>query len=173
MEPMNAAPIHDLAARIDAVLPQMQCRRCGYDGCRPYAEAIAQGDAINRCPPGGDALIAMLAALVSRPVIALDPAHGRHEPLRNARIDEARCIGCTLCIQACPVDAIIGAARQMHSVISRYAPDANCASRPARRLHRSAGAGRAWSAEDARAHERATMFMPRASHEVTATGSNA
>src|SRR5688572_24094445 len=115
---MDTALGNDPVARIDALLPQMQCRRCGYEGCRPYAEAIARGDAINRCPPGGDPLIAGLAALTGQPMVALDPVHGPSEALRIARIDEARCIGCTLCIQACPVDAIIGAARQMHTVLA-------------------------------------------------------
>ena len=107
----------DIARSVDALLPQTQCRRCGYDACRPYAEAIAAGDAINRCPPGGDALIAALASLTGRPVVALDRAHGEHAPLAVARIDEAWCIGCTLCIDACPVDAIIGAPKRMHAVL--------------------------------------------------------
>jgi electron transport complex protein RnfB len=107
-----------LADRIDAVLPQTQCTKCGYDGCRPYAAAIAAGNAaIDQCPPGGAAGIAQLAALTGRPVVALNPLHGAERPLQRAVIDEALCIGCTLCIQACPVDAIVGAARRMHTVL--------------------------------------------------------
>jgi electron transport complex protein RnfB len=102
---------------IDALLPQTQCTRCGYDGCRPYAEAIAGGDAINRCPPGGAATIAALARLTGRAIVALDPAHGEEAPLAVARVDEAWCIGCTLCIDACPVDAIAGGPRRMHTVL--------------------------------------------------------
>jgi electron transport complex protein RnfB len=108
-----------LAAAIDALLPQTQCRKCGYAGCGPYAEAIAAGHAaINRCPPGGVAGIAALAALTGRPLLALDPACGSEGPRRVAVVDEAHCIGCTLCIQACPVDAIVGAPKQMHGVIA-------------------------------------------------------
>jgi electron transport complex protein RnfB len=103
---------------LDAALPQTQCTRCGYAGCLPYAEAIARGEAgIDRCPPGGDATIAALAALTARPRLPLDLSCGAHEPLKVAVIDEARCIGCTLCIEACPVDAIIGAAKRMHAVL--------------------------------------------------------
>ncbi|MPZ46132.1 MAG: electron transport complex subunit RsxB [Betaproteobacteria bacterium] len=109
---------HPLAARIDAVLPQTQCRQCGHDGCRPYAEAIATGEAIDRCPPGGAAVIRKLAALTGRPVVPLDTSRGVHEPRQVAFVDEARCIGCTLCIQACPVDAIVGAPKLMHTVIA-------------------------------------------------------
>lgn len=108
-----------LADRIDALLPQTQCEQCGFHGCRPYAEAIARGAApINRCPPGGAAGIATLAALLGRPVLPLDPAHGVEKPRMLARIVEADCIGCTKCIQACPVDAIVGAAKRMHTVIA-------------------------------------------------------
>src|SRR5436190_13661048 len=108
-----------LAQRIDDVLPQTQCTRCGYNGCRPYADAIAEGSAgINRCPPGGDAVIAELAALTGRAPRPLDPDCGEHSPLLVAVIDEAACIGCTLCIQACPVDAIIGASKLMHTVVT-------------------------------------------------------
>jgi Na+-translocating ferredoxin:NAD+ oxidoreductase subunit B len=108
-----------LADRIDAVLPQTQCGRCGYDRCRPYALALARGEApINRCPPGGAATIEVLARLLSRPPQALDPACGAEQPLAAAQIDEAACIGCTLCIQACPVDAIVGAAKRMHTVVA-------------------------------------------------------
>ena len=107
-----------LADRIDALLPQTQCTKCGYSGCRPYAEAIARGDApINRCPPGGAAGIDALASLLGRPPLPLDPACGSEGPLKVALIDEALCIGCTLCIQACPVDAIVGAAKRMHTVL--------------------------------------------------------
>jgi len=108
-----------LVAAIDAVLPQTQCRQCGYNGCLPYARALACGEAhINRCPPGGDAGILALADLLGCAVLPLDPACGVHRPLQVARIDEARCIGCTLCIQACPVDAIVGAVKKMHSVLA-------------------------------------------------------
>jgi electron transport complex protein RnfB len=107
-----------LADRIDALLPQTQCTRCGYPACRPYAEAIARGEApINRCPPGGDAGIRALAALTRRPVQPLDPGCGSEMPPRVAFIDEDACIGCTKCIQACPTDAIVGASRLMHTVI--------------------------------------------------------
>jgi electron transport complex protein RnfB len=103
---------------IDAVLPQTQCEQCGYAGCLPYARALAEATApINRCPPGGDAGVGALASLLGRPVLALDPSCGAHRPLHVAVIDESRCIGCTLCIQACPVDAITGAIKRMHTVI--------------------------------------------------------
>lgn len=108
------------ATAIDALLPQTQCRKCGYDGCRPYAEAIASGAArIDRCPPGGDEGVRDLAALLGIDPVPLDPACGRPGPRTLAVIDEAHCIGCTLCIQACPVDAIAGAAKLMHTVISQ------------------------------------------------------
>ena len=109
---------HELALRIDAVLPQTQCTRCGFAGCRPYADAMAAGTAdINRCPPGGDPVIAALAALTGRAPRPLDPACGTYEPLQVAVIDEAACIGCTLCIDACPVDAILGAQKRMHAIL--------------------------------------------------------
>ncbi|HVC17290.1 MAG TPA: RnfABCDGE type electron transport complex subunit B [Rhodanobacter sp.] len=108
-----------LADRIDALLPQTQCEQCGYRGCRPYAEAIANGEApINQCPPGGAAGIAKLAALLQRPILPLDPEHGVEKPRMLARIVEADCIGCTKCIQACPVDAIVGASKLMHTVLA-------------------------------------------------------
>jgi electron transport complex protein RnfB len=118
---LHPAPLTDeerLVARIDAALPQTQCTKCGYTGCRPYAEAIAQGEAdINQCPPGGDAGIHVLAALLQRPYKPLNPANGVEHPRLVAVIDEPVCIGCTLCIQACPVDAIIGAAKLMHTIV--------------------------------------------------------
>ncbi len=108
-----------LAERIDALLPQTQCTKCGYPACRPYAEAIASGEAeINQCPPGGDAAIRGLAGLLGREARPLNPRNGIERPRRVALIDEARCIGCTLCIQACPVDAIVGAAKMMHTVVT-------------------------------------------------------
>lgn len=109
-----------LIAQIDAVLPQTQCRQCGYEGCEPYAKAIAAGEAnINQCPPGGEAGIRALANLLQRPYLPLNPAHGMTKPKAVAVIDEATCIGCTLCIQACPVDAILGASKLMHTVIQQ------------------------------------------------------
>jgi electron transport complex protein RnfB len=107
-----------LADRIDALLPQTQCTRCGYPACRPYAEAIARGEAdINHCPPGGAAGIAALAGLLGRAAIPLNPANGVEKPREVALIVEEICIGCTKCILACPVDAIVGAAKMMHTVI--------------------------------------------------------
>ena len=103
---------------IDALLPQTQCTRCSYDGCRPYAQAIAAGEAqINQCPPGGAATIAALARLLARPALPLNPVHGSEGPRLVAQIDEDACIGCAKCLPPCPVDAIIGARRQMHTVI--------------------------------------------------------
>jgi electron transport complex protein RnfB len=108
----------DLALRLDAALPQTQCTRCGYPDCAAYAHAVAAGEAgINQCPPGGAEGVARLAAISARPVLPLNPAHGAEGPLRLALIDEAWCIGCTLCIKACPVDCIVGAAKVMHTVI--------------------------------------------------------
>ncbi len=108
----------DLEARIDALLPQTQCTRCGFDGCRPYAHAIATGEAdIDQCPPGGDPGVAKLATLLGRDPKPLNPEFGAFMPPRVAIIDEDICIGCTKCIQACPVDAIVGASKLMHTVI--------------------------------------------------------
>ncbi|MGH8731641.1 MAG: electron transport complex subunit RsxB [Burkholderiales bacterium] len=110
-----------LAEAIDALLPQTQCTKCGYQGCRPYAEAIARGDAdINQCPPGGAAGIGKLAHLLGRSHKALNPVNGVEKPRTAALIDESRCIGCMLCIHACPVDAIVGTAKQMHTVLTEF-----------------------------------------------------
>lgn len=110
-----------LVDRIDELLPQTQCTKCGYEGCRPYAEAIADGDAlINQCPPGGANGIRQLAQLLNRHELPLNPANGAEQPLLVAVIDESLCIGCTLCIPACPVDAIVGASKRMHSVIASH-----------------------------------------------------
>ncbi|MFC3120565.1 electron transport complex subunit RsxB [Agaribacter flavus] len=106
-----------LVDQIDQILPQTQCGQCGYPGCRPYAEAIANGDEINKCPPGGDATIKELADLMGVDAKPLDAAHGVEDVKKVAYIREDECIGCTKCIQACPVDAIIGAAKHMHTVI--------------------------------------------------------
>ena len=115
---MKAAELVDA---IDALLPQTQCTKCGYSGCRPYAEAIVRGAAdINQCPPGGVATIRSLAALLGREFKPLNPANGVEQVQAAALIDEGWCIGCTLCIQACPVDAIAGAPKQMHTVLLEY-----------------------------------------------------
>ncbi len=111
---MTAIP----AEAIDALLPQTQCTRCGYAGCRPYADAIVSGEAeINQCPPGGVATIDALAQLRGREPLALNPANGVEAPLTVAQIDEERCIGCAKCLPPCPVDAIVGARKQMHTVL--------------------------------------------------------
>jgi Na+-translocating ferredoxin:NAD+ oxidoreductase subunit B len=111
--------MNNIAEKIDALLPQTQCTQCGYAGCKPYAEAIAQGQAeINQCPPGGAEVIGALAQLLKQKIKSLNPHYGVTKAFAIAVIDENRCIGCTLCIKACPVDAIIGATKQMHSVIN-------------------------------------------------------
>lgn len=107
-----------LVEQIDTILPQTQCGQCGYPGCRPYAEAIANGDDINKCPPGGEATIKKLADLMGVEAKPLDAAHGEEDVKKVAFIREDECIGCTKCIQACPVDAILGAAKQMHTIIA-------------------------------------------------------
>ncbi len=107
-----------LVERINALLPQTQCAQCGYPGCRPYAEAISSDKAdINQCPPGGEAGVRALADLLGREPKPLNPEYGEEKPVTVVVVDEQRCIGCTLCIQACPVDAIVGAAKMMHTVI--------------------------------------------------------
>jgi len=118
--PARAAPM-DLAARIDAALPQTQCTRCGYPDCATYAQAIASGEAaINQCPPGGSEGVARLAAITGQAVLPLSAEHGVEGPRTVAFIDEAWCIGCTLCIKACPTDAIVGSNKRMHTVIEPY-----------------------------------------------------
>lgn len=145
-----------LADRLDALLPQTQCTKCGYPGCRPYAEAIADGRAaINQCPPGGKAGIEKLSALLGRPVIALNPANGCEAPLKVAVIDEASCIGCTLCIQACPVDAIVGAAGKMHTVLAGNCSGCDLCVLPCPMdCIRMIDAQREWTATDGRAARR-------------------
>jgi len=113
--------VNALARSIDALLPQTQCTECGYSGCRPYAEAIAAGQAdIDQCPPGGDEGVARIARLLGREAKPLNPVHGAYRAPQVAVIEEAACIGCTKCIQACPVDAIVGASKRMHTVIASW-----------------------------------------------------
>ena len=108
-----------IVEQIDELLPQTQCGQCGFPGCKPYAESIASGDAINKCPPGGQSTINAIANLLDVPAPELDAEHGEEADLRTvAYIREDECIGCTKCIQACPVDAILGAAKLMHTVIA-------------------------------------------------------
>jgi Na+-translocating ferredoxin:NAD+ oxidoreductase subunit B len=142
-----------LADRIDGLLPQTQCRRCGYDGCGPYAEAIAAGDAdVNRCPPGGSATLDALARLLGRAAPPLDPSLGVPGPLCVARIDEDACIGCTLCIAACPVDAIIGAQKRMHAVLTSLCSGCELCVAPCPvDCIEMVPAGRDWTATDATA----------------------
>jgi electron transport complex protein RnfB len=116
---MSRIPDPGLVEVIDALLPQTQCRRCGECGCRPYAEAIAAGKApINRCPPGGEQTILALAAVLQTPALPLDASRGQPGVFELAVIDEPACIGCTLCLRACPTDAIIGTRGQMHTVLA-------------------------------------------------------
>jgi len=113
-----APPAEQLIERVNACLPQTQCAQCGHPGCRPYATAIINDDApINQCPPGGDALIHELADLLGKQFMPLDAERGETKPPQVAVIDEPLCIGCTLCIAACPVDAIVGASKLMHTVV--------------------------------------------------------
>ncbi|ODS23432.1 electron transport complex subunit RsxB [Candidatus Endobugula sertula] len=108
-----------IVEQLDALLPQTQCGQCGHPGCRPYAEGIANGEAINKCPPGGQTTINAIADLLGIDAPSLDEEHGEEADIKTvAFIREDECIGCTKCIQACPVDAILGAAKQMHTVIA-------------------------------------------------------
>jgi electron transport complex protein RnfB len=149
-------PTLSLAERIDALLPQTQCTKCGYEGCRPYAEAIANGAAdINRCPPGGQDGITALAGLLARPELPLNPDCGEHGSLMVAVIDEPHCIGCTLCIQACPVDAIVGANKLMHTVLPDRCTGCDLCVAPCPvDCISMVPAGRAWTSADADAARR-------------------
>jgi Na+-translocating ferredoxin:NAD+ oxidoreductase subunit B len=114
-------PLNDLAQRIDTLLPQTQCQACGYDACKPYAAAVAHDEAgINQCAPGGDAVIEAIAALTGKSVIPLSVVHGPYRAPQIAVIDEQLCIGCAKCLPACPVDAIIGARKRMHTVFDDW-----------------------------------------------------
>lgn len=153
---MSARPLVDA---IDEILPQTQCRRCGFEGCRPYAEALAEGRSeINRCPPGGDTGVVRLSRLLGRPVQPIDPACGRADaPRVIARIVAGDCIGCTMCIQACPVDAIIGAPKRMHTVIADQCTGCELCVPPCPVdciVLEPPGADTLWSAEQAQASRR-------------------
>ncbi len=116
---MSSPTDKSLADQLEDLLPQTQCTKCGYPACRPYAEAMADGSAsYNQCPPGGIEGVARLAQVLGKKVIPINPVNGMERPRPVAFIDEALCIGCTLCIQACPVDAIVGAAKQMHTIVT-------------------------------------------------------
>ena len=117
---MTCLTINHIVEKIDSILPQTQCGQCSYTGCKPYANAISKGEAeINQCPPGGEIVIRALAELMDVKYKPLDESYGISKPTAVAFIDEDTCIGCTFCIQACPVDAILGAAKQMHTIIEK------------------------------------------------------
>lgn len=141
-----------LVEAIDRALPQTQCTRCGYPDCRAYARAVASGEAaLNRCPPGGDAGVRRLAALTGRAYSPLDPACGLEQPRQVAVIEEARCIGCTLCIRACPVDAIVGAPQHMHTVLTELCTGCELCVAPCPvDCIAMVPASRPWTASDAR-----------------------
>ncbi|WP_404298767.1 electron transport complex subunit RsxB [Alicycliphilus denitrificans] len=121
LPPLSTAELHALAARIDTALPQAQCTRCGYPDCAAYAHAVAHGEAgINQCPPGGAQGVARLATITGRPELPLSAEHGQEVPRTVAVIDENWCIGCTLCIKACPTDAILGLNKRMHTVMASH-----------------------------------------------------
>lgn len=176
-----------LAGRIDDLLPQTQCGRCAHPGCRPYAEAIAAGTApINRCAPGGTTTIAALAALLDVPAPSPDPAFGLAAPLALAGIDETACIGCTLCIRACPVDAIVGGAGRMHTVLPARCTGCGLCLPPCPvDCIVMTAAGRAWTVADAatararfqsrklRLAQRAVPRAPRSEAKATARLQNA
>jgi len=140
-----------LVDRVDAVLPQTQCTQCGYDGCRPYAQALVDGQTtINRCPPGGQGGVVALADVLAQDVVALDLTRGHPQPLRVAVIDESHCIGCTLCMVACPVDAIVGANKRMHTVLSDLCTGCDLCIAPCPvDCIEMVPAQRAWTADDA------------------------
>jgi len=162
-----------LTDTLDALLPQTQCTQCGYDGCRPYAQAMAEGLAdTNRCPPGGPGVIEALSRTLNRPARPLDPDCGTHQPFRVALIDETHCIGCTLCIQACPVDAILGANQCMHTVIEADCTGCErCVAPCPVDCIAMIPAGRDWTAEDAdtaRARYQARNVRLRSRHDEDA-----
>jgi electron transport complex protein RnfB len=118
LKPTTTTPNFGLVDRLHAALPQTQCTRCGYTDCRAYAQAMAQGEALsNQCPPGGEDGAKRLAGLLGQTALPLNPEHGQEGPRHLAVIDEDWCIGCTLCLEACPVDALVGAPKHMHTVI--------------------------------------------------------
>lgn len=157
-----------LADQLDDLLPQTQCGKCGYPGCRPYAEAMAAGHVnINRCPPGGPETMAALARVLGKPEQPLDPECGTHQAFHIALIDEEHCIGCTLCIQACPVDAILGANQFMHTIIASECTGCELCVEPCPvDCITMVPAGRSWTADDARQararhHEREQRLLAR------------
>ncbi|MGH8750921.1 MAG: electron transport complex subunit RsxB [Burkholderiales bacterium] len=151
---LMAASQITLTEKINDILPQTQCGKCGYDGCKPYAEALAAGSAdINQCPPGGEAGIRKLAALLGREFKPLNPEFGVEKPRATAFIEEGLCIGCVKCIDACPVDAIIGASKQMHTVITDHCTGCELclAPCPVDCITMIPAANPVWSAQDAAA----------------------